>query len=75
MDSFANFRENVRAAMADRGLTVRAFAEMLGTSHSYIVNVLSGKIIPSLDKCDTIADKLGVPLERLIKKSKKPAAR
>lgn len=74
MDSFENFRANVRDVMESRGITVRALAELCGTSHPYIVSVLSGKITPSLDKCDRIADKLGVPLDRLIRKSRKSVA-
>lgn len=71
VQAFENFRSNVSQLMQDRGISVRAMARDLKTSHPYVIKMLAGDYIPSLDRCEEIAEVLGVPLDKLIRKSRK----
>lgn len=71
MQAVQNFRDNLRAIMAERGLSLRGMAELTGKPHTYFQKILNGSITPGLDNCDQIADVLGVDLHRLLRKPKK----
>lgn len=75
MQHFDYFRENIRAAMATRGVSLRELGQRLGTSHSYVAKVLGGDTVPSLDRCEQIANALEVPLAWLISRPQKNAAK
>jgi len=66
MYSSTRFRENVRAAMSDAGISQAALAETLGTSQAHISKILSGQTQPSLELADRIADGVGVELALLV---------
>lgn len=68
---YGNFRENVRLAMHLQGHTTRSVAKLLGTSPAYVSNVLTGKNVPSLDRCEEFSQVLNVSLERLLKDPKR----
>jgi transcriptional regulator with XRE-family HTH domain len=63
---FDNFRHNVKVAMELQGLSVRSLAGVIGTSPAYISNLLQGKNVPSIDRCEEISVAVSVPLERLL---------
>lgn len=66
MQAFDNFRTNVRTLLQRKGISVREFAELLQTSHSYLFAMFRGESVPSLDRCEQMATALDVPLEKLI---------
>ena len=68
---FDNFRHNVRDRMDTTGISVRELARQLGTSHPYVVNMLNGKVVPSIDRCEQIANILDVSLPKLLATPKK----
>lgn len=71
MQAYENFRVNVNREMEMQGWSVRALAKELETSHPYLLGVLNGKTVPSLERCERIAEILNVPLGSLITKSSK----
>lgn len=67
MAAAENFRENVARELDRRQISLRAFAKSLKTSHPYIWKIIHGEVIPSLDRCEAIADALQLPLTTLLK--------
>jgi transcriptional regulator with XRE-family HTH domain len=66
VDSLNNFRANVNRIMKDRGLSLRAAAELAGMGYPFLHRIVSGKSNPSIDVADKLADALGVSLADLI---------
>lgn len=62
-----NFRENLRTAITARGMSQRGFAEKSHISHPYINRVLAGKVQPSLEMCDQMADSLNFTLAEMLR--------
>lgn len=66
MQATRTFREKLRAAMRQRGVTQRELAERAETSYPGINRILQGKQAPTLELADRLADSLGIPLAELI---------
>ena len=65
-----NFRSNLRQALDDQDLSLRAAAERCGITYAYLHRILAGQVSPSLEICDKIADALDFELpEMLLKKT------
>ena len=73
MDSLQHFRDNVKAAMQERGMSYRALAEAAGMGYPFINRIVTGKANPSIDVADKLADALGIPLSDLLVDSKRRA--
>lgn len=58
--------ENIRARRAEAGLTTRGFAQMAGTSHTYLWQVESGAVSVGLDMLCRFADALGCEVRDLM---------
>jgi ribosome-binding protein aMBF1 (putative translation factor) len=68
------FRENLRQAMATRGISQRELAEKAGTGYPNLNRVLSGKQNVTLELADRLADALNLTLTELLgKKSRRKA--
>jgi len=61
MAAIDNFRENLKAVLAEKGVTPGALAGRLHTSRSYIGRILQGEAEPTVSKAEAIAHALGVP--------------
>lgn len=66
-----DFRFNVAKEMERQNISMRELAARLKTSHPYVWKVLHGESIPSIDRCEEIADAIEVPLSRLIRSAEK----
>lgn len=60
------FRANVRAVMAQQGLTITELAEKAGTSRPGMSRILSGDDGVTITRAERIANALGVPLPALL---------
>ncbi len=54
-----NFRENLRVAMKNEGISQRDMGKLCGVSYPFVNRVLTGKAVPDLDMCDTFAKSVG----------------
>lgn len=70
MNALKHFRQNLAAAMADRGLTQRALADKSGVTYVYINRILVGRSDPSVTICDKLSDALSIPFDTMIKNPK-----
>jgi len=69
------FRENVRAIIDERQITMTELAELVGTSRAGISRILSGADGVTLTRAERIATQLGVELASLLSPRKKVSAR
>lgn len=60
------FRANVKLIMSDRGLTITQLAVNSHTSRPGLSRILSAKDGVTLERADSIANALGVPLRELL---------
>jgi transcriptional regulator with XRE-family HTH domain len=60
------FRENIRARMAETGMTQAELARRAQTYQPNINRILSGEEKPSLDRAEKIATALGSRLSHLL---------
>lgn len=67
-----HFTTNVRREMKDKGWTVAALAEAIGTKQPGLSAVLNGHEGITLARAERIADALGVPLSELVEKPRYP---
>ena len=65
--AFENFRKNVADELDRSGMSLRELAQRLQTSHPYVWKVLHGETVPSLDRCEEIAEVLQIPLTSLLR--------
>lgn len=65
-DSMNAFRDNVRAVLSARGMTMTDLAGRCGIDRSNLSKILHGKEGVTLDRAGTIAEALGVGLHDLI---------
>lgn len=65
-----NFRQNLRTALENRGVSYRTFAESSGLTYVYVYRICNpdanGKPEPSIEVCDKIADALGYQLADML---------
>lgn len=66
VQSFNNFRINVVRVMQAESISMRELGRRLGTSNAYVCQVLNGKVVPSIDRCEQIAIELGCTLTDLL---------
>ena len=62
------FRVNLRAAIDAEGLSLRDAADRCGITFAYLHRILSGKVSPSLEICDKIADAMKIELPDMLEK-------
>lgn len=55
-----NFAENLREAMKQAGLSGREVAKRSGLHYVTISRVLNGRLCPTLETCEKIADAVGM---------------
>lgn len=55
-----NFRDNLRAAMREKGMSQSALARETGVQQPTISLILSGKMEPSVTMCETLAMAVGL---------------
>ena len=58
----------LRDILQDRNLTIQQFSELSGISQSNLSNYMNGRISPTLDTLNKIADTLNIDLTELFKK-------
>ena len=63
------FAENIRDLRIKSGLSQRAFAEQAGITQAYLVKVEKARTNLSLNRASQLAEFVGTPLWKLIKKS------
>ena len=68
--AFDNFRENLRSAMDAREVSQRQLASSISTSVSYVNRVLQGSVNPPMDRCEEMAQAVGLPLVDLLEAPK-----
>lgn len=73
MNAINKFRDNIRNALDEQGLSLRAGATKCGITYAYLHRILAGQASPSLEVCDQIADALEIELPNLGKKTGVPA--
>ena len=61
-----DFRENVRAVLAEKGWSRKQLAEEMGVTPSYITQLLNAYHEPGLAVVEDVAIALGVSRERLV---------
>lgn len=61
-----HFRTNMKTAMDARGVSQRALAKKMRTSHPYVNRVLSGEHTPAIDQCEKISNALGYELRDML---------
>lgn len=71
MPALDNFRQNLRRAMENRGLSQRAVAEKADMGYPYVNRVLQGKNAPSVPQAEKLAKAVGVALIDLLTDPKK----
>lgn len=59
----------IQIARIERGISQRAFAQMIGVSQSYLSSVESGENNIGFNNLCKISDGLGIPLHRLVELS------
>lgn len=59
----------LREILKERSLTLKAFSEISGISQPNLSNYINGKVSPTLDMLNRIADSLGIQLTELFEKS------
>lgn len=70
MPAFDNFRENLRSAMEAKSVSQRQMASSIQTSVSYVNRVLQGSVNPPMDRCEEMAQTVGMPLIDLLESPK-----
>ncbi len=55
-----NFRDNLRAAMREKGVSQSALARLTGVQQPTISLILNGKMEPSVTMCETLARAVGM---------------
>lgn len=64
------FRNNLRKALEEKGLTQKELARRSGVGREHICKILAGKHEPTLAICDALAHGINLPAEKLMAKSK-----
>lgn len=64
------FRANIGSLCAEHG-RVQEVADKAGLSRIHLSRIIHGHCVPTLDVAAKIADAVGIPLDRLLKKSSK----
>ena len=57
----------IRDYLKDKGMTQRALASSLGVSEQTIGNIISGRVAPSLDTLERIAEALDIEIWQLFR--------
>ena len=60
--------ENIRAAVASKGMPIDTLADLAGLSRSYLYAILGAQNAVTVDKRASIADALGIHVAGLVKK-------
>ncbi len=63
MSCLNELRKKVRQRLEAEGLSQQWLAERIGTSQPYISDFLTGKLCPTFDRCEKIANLLGIEIE------------
>lgn len=70
MSAINELREAVRRRLSEEGKSQAWLAAKLGTSQPYINDVLTGRITPTMQRCEDMARVLGIQIQI----TEKPAA-
>ena len=67
MQKIMQMELKIREHLKSKGMTQRALASSLGVSEQTIGNILSGRVAPSLDTLERIAEALNVEIWQLFR--------
>lgn len=67
MSASTNFRHNIRALMAEKGVSQRKLAAIIGMSYPHVNRILQGLYEPTIDTAEKMAGALGEPLEKILR--------
>jgi transcriptional regulator with XRE-family HTH domain len=72
-DAMANFAQQLKTIIQDRGMTLSAAAAMAGMDHGNFSKIVNGKENVTLDRAERIANALGVELCIKVREKRKNA--
>lgn len=61
-----NFRANLRTALDSKKMPKAELARKIESSSAYVFRVLSGEIDPGLDRCEDMANALGLEIRDML---------
>jgi len=61
-----NFRDNLKTALEARKMPKAELARKISSSSAYVFRVLSGEIDPGLDRCEDMANALGLEIRDML---------
>jgi len=61
------FASTVKNALQGKGISYRKFGRLIGVSHSYISQVLTGKLAPSASFIVKTSSVIGIPPDNLLR--------